>query len=63
MQQVAHPTLADIKIPLPQGNQQKIIAEFERLQQTIQHNEQQIATLKNEYNRILEKYLKKFQSA
>ncbi|MBQ9259258.1 MAG: hypothetical protein IJ187_05345 [Neisseriaceae bacterium] len=58
MQQVAHPTLADIKIPLPQGNQQKIIAEFERLQQTIQHNEQQIATLKNEYNRILDKYLK-----
>lgn len=50
--------ISDIKIPLPQGNQQKIIAEFERLQQTIQQNEQQIATLKNEYNRILDKYLK-----
>ncbi|MBQ9182866.1 MAG: restriction endonuclease subunit S [Neisseriaceae bacterium] len=52
-------TLKNIKIPLPPlETQQKIIAEFERLQQTIQHNEQQIATLKNEYNRILDKYLK-----
>ncbi|MBQ9681861.1 MAG: N-6 DNA methylase [Neisseriaceae bacterium] len=51
--------IMNYQIPLPTiETQQKIIAEFERLQQTIQHNEQQIATLKNEYNRILDKYLK-----
>lgn len=64
MPKAAYPSInkADIEqfvIPLPTiETQQKIIAEFERLQQTIQHNEQQIATLKNEYNRILDKYLK-----
>lgn len=51
--------IMNYQIPLPAiETQQKIIAEFERLQQTIQQNEQQIATLKNEYNRILDKYLK-----
>ena len=64
MPKAAYPSInkADIEqfvIPLPPiATQQKIIAEFERLQQTIQQNEQQIATLKNEYNRILDKYLK-----
>ena len=64
MPKAAYPSInkADIEqfvIPLPPiATQQQIVTEFERLQQIIQQNEQQIATLKNEYNRILDKYLK-----
>ena len=51
--------IMNYQIPLPAiETQQKIIAEFERLQQGIAERQQQIATLKNEYNRILDKYLK-----
>ncbi|MBR5940539.1 MAG: restriction endonuclease subunit S, partial [Neisseriaceae bacterium] len=64
MPKAAYPSInkTDIEqfvIPVPPiETQQKIIAEFERLQQGIAERQQQIATLKNEYNRILDKYLK-----
>ena len=51
--------IKNLKIPLPPLEvQEKIVAEFEKLEKQIAVRKQRLENLKNAYNEILDKYLK-----